>query len=75
MRSDDPDHPTTRSGGDLDARKAAILEAIVTEYIGTAQPVGSGHVAEAQSVQVSPATVRSEMVALLLEAGASSNAS
>ena len=29
------------AGGDLDARKAAILNAVVTEYIGSAQPVGS----------------------------------
>lgn len=53
--------------GDLDARKAAILEAVVTEYIGTAQPVGSQHVVEAAGVQVSSATVRSEMAALELE--------
>ncbi len=49
---------------DLNARRAAILEAVVTEYIGTAEPVGSSHVASAPGVQVSPATVRSEMVAL-----------
>jgi heat-inducible transcriptional repressor len=49
---------------DLNARRAAILEAVVTEYIGTAEPVGSSHVANASGVQVSPATVRSEMVAL-----------
>src|ERR1700722_12775496 len=48
----------------LNARRAAILEAVVTEYIGTAEPVGSSHVANAPGVQVSPATVRSEMVAL-----------
>ena len=29
----------------LDERKAAILRAVVEEYIETAQPVGSGHVA------------------------------
>ena len=45
-------------------RKAAILEAVVTEYIGTAQPVGSQHVADAAGVKVSSATVRSEMAAL-----------
>ncbi len=50
--------------GSLDARKAAILEAVVTEYIGTAQPVGSQHVAQATGVQVSSATVRTEMAAL-----------
>jgi heat-inducible transcriptional repressor len=48
----------------LDARKAAILEAVVTEYIGSAQPVGSSHVAKASRVNVSTATIRSEMVAL-----------
>jgi len=48
----------------LNARRAAILEAVVTEYIGTAEPVGSAHVASAPGVQVSSATVRSEMVAL-----------
>ena len=49
---------------DLDPRKAAILEAVVTEYIGTAQPVGSHHVARAEGINVSSATIRSEMVAL-----------
>ena len=37
---------------------------MVTEYIGSAEPVGSSHVANAPGVQVSSATVRSEMVAL-----------
>jgi heat-inducible transcriptional repressor len=49
---------------DLDARKAAILNAVVTEYIGSAQPVGSQHVVEAPGVSVSSATVRSDMAAL-----------
>src|ERR1039457_7544493 len=49
---------------ELEARRAAILEAVVTEYIGTAEPVGSSHVATAPGVEVSSATVRSEMVAL-----------
>ena len=49
---------------DLDTRKAAILEAVVSEYIGTAQPVGSHHVAKAAGINVSSATIRSEMVAL-----------
>jgi heat-inducible transcriptional repressor len=52
------------SGSDLNARRAAILEAVVAEYIGTAEPVGSSHVASAPGVNVSSATVRSEMVAL-----------
>lgn len=49
---------------ELDPRKAAILEAVVNEYIGTAQPVGSQHVAESAGINVSSATVRAEMVAL-----------
>jgi len=49
---------------DLDPRKAAILEAVVNEYIGTAQPVGSHHVARSAGINVSSATIRSEMVAL-----------
>jgi len=48
----------------LDERKTAILRAVVEEYISTAQPVGSGHVASAPSVRVSPATVRNEMAVL-----------
>jgi heat-inducible transcriptional repressor len=48
----------------MDERKAAILRAVVEEHISTAQPVGSGHVARAKDIAVSPATVRNEMVAL-----------
>jgi heat-inducible transcriptional repressor len=48
----------------LDARKAAILNAVVTEYVGSAQPVGSQHVVDAPGVSVSSATVRSDMAAL-----------
>jgi heat-inducible transcriptional repressor len=57
-------HPTASSEHELNARRAAILQAVVSEYIGTAEPVGSSHVATAPGVQVSSATVRSEMVAL-----------
>src|ERR1700676_242625 len=53
-----PDH------GGLDARKSAILNAVVAEYIGSAQPVGSQHVVDAPGVSVSSATVRSDMAAL-----------
>ena len=53
-----------QSGHELNARKAAILEAVVSAYIGTAQPVGSQLIAQAPGVNVSSATVRSEMVAL-----------
>ncbi len=48
----------------LDDRKAAILSAVVQEYIETAQPVGSGRVSNAPGVAVSSATVRNEMAAL-----------
>jgi heat-inducible transcriptional repressor len=48
----------------LDERKTAILRAVVREYIETAQPVGSGHVANAPGVTVSSATVRNEMAVL-----------
>ena len=48
----------------LDDRKAAVLRAVVREYIETAQPVGSSHVARTTGLGVSPATVRNEMAAL-----------
>ncbi len=48
----------------LDERKTAILSAVVQEYIATAQPVGSGHIAEAPGINVSSATVRNEMAHL-----------
>lgn len=48
----------------LDERKAAILQAVVEEYIQTAQPVGSGHVTTAPGVEVSSATVRNDMTIL-----------
>src|SRR5919106_232868 len=51
----------------LDERKAAILRAVVEEYIETGQPVGSGHVAQAPGVDVSSATVRNEMAALEID--------
>ena len=48
----------------LDDRKAAILQAVVQEYIATAVPVGSGRVADGPGVDISSATVRNEMAAL-----------
>lgn len=45
----------------LDDRKTAILSAVVQEYISTAQPVGSSHIASAPQINVSSATVRSEL--------------
>jgi len=48
----------------LDDRKAAVLRAVVEEYIDTAQPVGSSHVARGARLGVSPATIRNEMSVL-----------
>jgi heat-inducible transcriptional repressor len=48
----------------LDDRKAAILRAVVEEYIHTAQPVGSALVAKVPHLSVSSATVRNEMSVL-----------
>ncbi len=51
----------------LDERKAAILKAVIEEYIDTAQPVGSTAVVAAADVRVSPATVRNDMAVLETE--------
>lgn len=48
----------------LDERKAAILRAVVEEYIDTAQPVGSSRVVKSTGVKVSSATVRNDMASL-----------
>ncbi len=48
----------------LDERRTAVLNAVVEHYIETAQPVGSGRVADAPGVHVSSATVRNEMMQL-----------
>jgi heat-inducible transcriptional repressor len=48
----------------LDERKAAILRTVVTEYITTAQPVGSSHIARMSGMNLSSATIRNEMAVL-----------
>jgi heat-inducible transcriptional repressor len=48
----------------LDERKAAILKAVVEEYIETAQPVASATVVRATNLPVSSATVRNELAVL-----------
>src|ERR1700722_6506197 len=48
----------------IDPRKAPILNAVVSEYIETAEPVGSAHITGTPGVEVSSATVRSDMAAL-----------
>jgi heat-inducible transcriptional repressor len=56
--------PEAASVVDLDERKRAVLRAVVTEYVATGQPVGSAHVVGAARLEVSAATVRSDMGAL-----------
>ena len=48
----------------ISERKRFILETILKEYIKTAQPVSSGMLVEKYKLDVSPATVRNEMVEL-----------
>ncbi|MEM7286998.1 MAG: heat-inducible transcriptional repressor HrcA [Actinomycetota bacterium] len=48
----------------LSDRKAAILQAVVEGYISTSEPVGSTHVVSTSGLDVSSATVRTEMAAL-----------
>src|SRR5258706_15437007 len=50
--------------GNLDERKAAILRAVVEEYVEPAQPVGSQTIARATNLGVSSATVRNDMMVL-----------
>ena len=50
--------------GPLEARSAAILRAIIEEYVATAQPVGSVALVEKYALSISPATVRNVMVEL-----------
>ncbi|MGE5417181.1 MAG: heat-inducible transcriptional repressor HrcA [Acidobacteriota bacterium] len=48
----------------LDDRKKAILEAVIKDYVRTAEPVGSRAMVRKHSLGVSPATVRNEMADL-----------
>lgn len=48
----------------LNARRASVLNRVVAEHIETGQPVGSGHLAGADGLDVSSATIRSEMSSL-----------
>jgi heat-inducible transcriptional repressor len=45
----------------LDPRKEALLETLVREYVKTAEPVGSLHLAERAGLDLSAATVRNEL--------------
>ena len=45
----------------LDERKRKILEAIILDYISTAEPVGSRTISKKYDLSISPATIRNEM--------------
>lgn len=48
----------------LDERKQRILQAIINDYISSAEPVGSRTIARKYDLDVSPATIRNEMADL-----------
>ena len=48
--------------GELDRRKKKILQAIIEEYIETAEPVSSGNLV--RELECSSATIRNEMAEL-----------
>ena len=49
---------------DLNDRKKKILQAIIDEYIGTAEPVGSRAISKKEDLKLSSATIRNEMADL-----------
>jgi heat-inducible transcriptional repressor len=49
---------------ELGARKSAVLNAVVEEYVRSGEPVGSETIAESSDLGVSSATIRNEMAAL-----------
>jgi heat-inducible transcriptional repressor len=49
---------------DLGPRKAAVLHAVVEEYVRSGEPVGSETIAEGAGLGVSSATIRNELAAL-----------
>ena len=49
---------------DLEERKKKVLEAIILDYIATAEPVGSRTITKKYDLGVSPATIRNEMADL-----------
>lgn len=48
----------------LDDRKLAVLRAIIEDYVSTTEPVGSKSLVDRHSLDVSPATIRNDMVVL-----------
>ncbi len=49
---------------DLSERKRKILQAVIDEYIGTAEPVGSRVISKNSQLRLSSATIRNEMADL-----------
>lgn len=49
---------------DIDERKIRILQAIINDYINTAEPVGSRTIAKKYDLGISSATIRNEMADL-----------
>ena len=61
----EPTNPSSaESGGLLNHRRATVLNAVVAEHISSGQPIGSGHLAGVDGLDVSSATIRSEMSSL-----------
>lgn len=50
---------------DLTERQIKLLDAIISEYLSTSEPVGSNYLVKKYNLSVSPATVRNEMAELL----------
>lgn len=48
----------------MDFRKRRVLQAIIDDYVATAEPVGSRTIARKYNLGVSPATIRNEMADL-----------
>lgn len=48
----------------IDERKLKILQAIISDYISTGEPVGSRTIAKKYDLGISPATIRNEMADL-----------
>ena len=57
------DNPPRR-GKKLEERKKKILQAIIDEYISTAEPVSSGALVNKYGLDCSSATIRNEMAEL-----------
>jgi len=49
---------------DINERKKKILHSIINEYIKSAEPIGSRHVAKSLDMGLSSATIRNEMADL-----------